>query len=387
MLIAGAIDFVVFIAKRNDYARGGRLRRYVSSVREVTGVDGRVLSSEVFAPGPDGRAVPHAPLSCCGAAGRARLRARAGVMVSGLVLGQCGTAGDLAGAAAGAGLFLLAAAVRGLPSRPPGPGAARARQRLRELAGLRGAAALRGRGRWRWWPPAGWWPVSGWRCSCSAGAGCPARPPSAVPWPGSRRWPTWTESLRDTIAGAVGPGAGHPRLAPRGRARAQRTAGAAGGPAAHPGADARGAAQVRRRPGRSWRGPDHRRAGHQRPAARARGCGTCSARCRVRCGKNWTCAARSTPTAGPPGAACRSWCAYRSGLALGLAMFDRAYVPPTTTCSGSLCWPSSWASTPRAFSGCGGWRGSRPRSGCSPPCGRACRASRGRSRPGQGSGP
>src|SRR5216683_548729 len=64
MLIAGAIDFVVFIEKRNEYARGGRLRRFVSSVREVTGVDGRVLSSEVFTPGPDGRAVPHAPISC-----------------------------------------------------------------------------------------------------------------------------------------------------------------------------------------------------------------------------------------------------------------------------------------------------------------------------------
>jgi pilus assembly protein CpaF len=64
MLIAGAIDFVVFIEKRNDYAQGGRLRRYVSSVREVTGVDNRVLSSEVFAPGPDGSAFPHAPISC-----------------------------------------------------------------------------------------------------------------------------------------------------------------------------------------------------------------------------------------------------------------------------------------------------------------------------------
>jgi pilus assembly protein CpaF len=66
MLISGAIDFVVFIAKRNDYTRGGRLRRFVSSVREITGVDGRVLSSEVFAPGPDGRAVAHAPISCLG---------------------------------------------------------------------------------------------------------------------------------------------------------------------------------------------------------------------------------------------------------------------------------------------------------------------------------
>jgi pilus assembly protein CpaF len=64
MLIAGAVDFVVFIEKRNDYSRGGTLRRYVSSIREVTGVDGRVLSSEAFAPGPDGRAMPHAPVAC-----------------------------------------------------------------------------------------------------------------------------------------------------------------------------------------------------------------------------------------------------------------------------------------------------------------------------------
>jgi pilus assembly protein CpaF len=64
MLIAGAIDFVVFIEKRNEYALGGSLRRFVSSVREVTGVDGRVLSSEVFAPGPDGRAVPRASIAC-----------------------------------------------------------------------------------------------------------------------------------------------------------------------------------------------------------------------------------------------------------------------------------------------------------------------------------
>jgi Flp pilus assembly CpaF family ATPase len=64
MLISGAIDFVIFVQKRNDYHRGGSLRRYVSSVREVTGVDGRVLSSEVFAAGPDGCAMPHASISC-----------------------------------------------------------------------------------------------------------------------------------------------------------------------------------------------------------------------------------------------------------------------------------------------------------------------------------
>jgi pilus assembly protein CpaF len=64
MLIAGAIDFVVFIERRNDFAAGGRLRRVVTSVREVNGVDGRVLSSEVFAAGPDHRAMPAAPIAC-----------------------------------------------------------------------------------------------------------------------------------------------------------------------------------------------------------------------------------------------------------------------------------------------------------------------------------
>ncbi|MCG5218296.1 ATPase, T2SS/T4P/T4SS family [Streptosporangium soli] len=64
MLIAGAIDFVVFIEKHNDYAQGGTLRRFVSSVREVTGCDGRVLSSEVFQPSPEGPGVPRAPISC-----------------------------------------------------------------------------------------------------------------------------------------------------------------------------------------------------------------------------------------------------------------------------------------------------------------------------------
>jgi Flp pilus assembly CpaF family ATPase len=64
MLVAGAIDFVVFIQRRNDYQRGGTLRRVVTSIREVNGVDGRVLSSEVFAEAREGVALPHAPISC-----------------------------------------------------------------------------------------------------------------------------------------------------------------------------------------------------------------------------------------------------------------------------------------------------------------------------------
>ncbi len=62
MLIAGSINFVVFMRKRNEYAEGGSLVRCIESVREVTGIDGRVLSSEVFAPDPYGRAVAHAPI-------------------------------------------------------------------------------------------------------------------------------------------------------------------------------------------------------------------------------------------------------------------------------------------------------------------------------------
>jgi pilus assembly protein CpaF len=64
MLIAGAIDFVVFVERRNDYASGGTLRRVITSVREVNGVDGRVLSSEVFEEGPDGSPVAAAAVSC-----------------------------------------------------------------------------------------------------------------------------------------------------------------------------------------------------------------------------------------------------------------------------------------------------------------------------------
>jgi pilus assembly protein CpaF len=64
MLIAGSINFVVFLRRRNEFDSGGGLQRVVESVREVTGVDGRVLSSEVFAPDDDGRATAHAPITC-----------------------------------------------------------------------------------------------------------------------------------------------------------------------------------------------------------------------------------------------------------------------------------------------------------------------------------
>lgn len=59
LLIANAIDLVVFLDQDPQ-----RHSRFVSSVREVTGADGPIVASnEIFAPGPDSRAVIHAPLT------------------------------------------------------------------------------------------------------------------------------------------------------------------------------------------------------------------------------------------------------------------------------------------------------------------------------------
>jgi Flp pilus assembly CpaF family ATPase len=60
-MTAGALHFVVFLAKHGDNTG---LRRFVTSIREVNGLDGQILSSEVFAPGPDGRAAPAHQISC-----------------------------------------------------------------------------------------------------------------------------------------------------------------------------------------------------------------------------------------------------------------------------------------------------------------------------------
>lgn len=68
MLVAGALDFVVFVRKHNERNRAdgqsSNQFRVVESVREVVGHDEHVLSSEVFAPDPDGIAAAHAPISC-----------------------------------------------------------------------------------------------------------------------------------------------------------------------------------------------------------------------------------------------------------------------------------------------------------------------------------
>ena len=63
-LLAGAVDLVVHITLRDDSANGGAKHRFVSTVLEIgpLGESHRPVTTTVFAPGPDGRAVPaHRP--------------------------------------------------------------------------------------------------------------------------------------------------------------------------------------------------------------------------------------------------------------------------------------------------------------------------------------
>ncbi|MBV9661050.1 MAG: CpaF family protein [Acidimicrobiales bacterium] len=56
LLVANAVHFVIHLTQNGD-------RRYVTSVREVIDAEGpMVISNEIFRPGPDGRAVPGAPI-------------------------------------------------------------------------------------------------------------------------------------------------------------------------------------------------------------------------------------------------------------------------------------------------------------------------------------
>jgi pilus assembly protein CpaF len=63
LMVANAINFVVYIAISPGSEGEGGMRRYVSSVREVVGAEGPlVMSNEIFVPGYDKRAIPGAPL-------------------------------------------------------------------------------------------------------------------------------------------------------------------------------------------------------------------------------------------------------------------------------------------------------------------------------------
>ncbi|MGQ0468000.1 MAG: CpaF family protein [Sporichthyaceae bacterium] len=69
----GALDLVVFLRKARTGpvpaprdGEGPNTRRFVACVLEVNGFDGRVQASEIFTPGPDGRAIRNAmvPIAC-----------------------------------------------------------------------------------------------------------------------------------------------------------------------------------------------------------------------------------------------------------------------------------------------------------------------------------
>jgi pilus assembly protein CpaF len=63
LMVANAINFVVYIAMSPGTEGEGGVRRYVSSVREVVGAEGPlVVSNEIFVPGYDKRAIPGSPL-------------------------------------------------------------------------------------------------------------------------------------------------------------------------------------------------------------------------------------------------------------------------------------------------------------------------------------
>jgi pilus assembly protein CpaF len=63
-MVAGALDLIVYVDIVDETRIGGRKHRYVSHVVEVLGASdrGQVVTTELFAPGPDGRAFPcHQP--------------------------------------------------------------------------------------------------------------------------------------------------------------------------------------------------------------------------------------------------------------------------------------------------------------------------------------
>jgi Flp pilus assembly CpaF family ATPase len=72
-LTAGAVDLVVHLQLVDDTHTGGQRHRHVSEVLEVHGVGehARPATTTVFAPGPDGRAVPAHPPQCLPALQRA----------------------------------------------------------------------------------------------------------------------------------------------------------------------------------------------------------------------------------------------------------------------------------------------------------------------------
>ena len=62
-MAASAVDLIVYVTVEDETAIGGRVHRYVSEIVEIGGMSGdRLVTTTLFGPGPDGRAVPrHLP--------------------------------------------------------------------------------------------------------------------------------------------------------------------------------------------------------------------------------------------------------------------------------------------------------------------------------------
>lgn len=62
-MAAGALDLIVYINIEDETTIGGTMHRYVSEIVEIGGMSGdQVVTSTIFGPGPDGRAIPkHLP--------------------------------------------------------------------------------------------------------------------------------------------------------------------------------------------------------------------------------------------------------------------------------------------------------------------------------------
>jgi hypothetical protein len=58
-MAASAIDLIVYVEANDETMIGGRRHRYISDIVEVGGMSGdQVVTTRIFGPGPDGRAVP-----------------------------------------------------------------------------------------------------------------------------------------------------------------------------------------------------------------------------------------------------------------------------------------------------------------------------------------
>ncbi|GAA0903189.1 CpaF family protein [Virgisporangium aurantiacum] len=62
-MAGNALDLIVYVTVEDETAIGGRKHRFVSHIEEVDGAgDGRIATTQLFGPGPDGRAIPrHLP--------------------------------------------------------------------------------------------------------------------------------------------------------------------------------------------------------------------------------------------------------------------------------------------------------------------------------------